>query len=84
MFMATKTLTITEDAYNLLAQSKRENESFSQFFVRSFGKKTIADIAGLFDTGDAEALKKNIKKFRAQASKDMEERHVRLRQLSAD
>lgn len=84
MFMATKTLTITEDAYNLLVQSKAAEESFSQLFMRSFGKKKISDIAGMLKIGDAEALKKSIRDFRKRASKDMEERYARLRQLSAD
>ena len=60
MFMATKTLTITEDAYNLLAQSKRTDESFSELFKRKFGGLRISDIAGYLKEGDAEKMKKDI------------------------
>lgn len=37
--MATKTISIMEDAYNLLAMHKRANESFSDVIRREFGKK---------------------------------------------
>ncbi len=48
--MATKTLTITEDAYNLLAYQKQEEESFSQEITRLFSqrkKHTLKDLFGL-------------------------------------
>jgi predicted CopG family antitoxin len=37
--MSTKTITITEDAYNRLKSRKGENESFSQVIVKHFPVK---------------------------------------------
>ena len=46
-FMATKTITITEDAYRLLAIEKNKDESFSELVKREFGKRgKISDLYG--------------------------------------
>jgi predicted CopG family antitoxin len=37
--MATKTITITEDAYHALANHKKTGESFSELIRRSFARK---------------------------------------------
>lgn len=49
MCMVTKTITITEKAYQLLARNKLPNESFSQEITREFGIKTrsILEFAGI-------------------------------------
>lgn len=39
MFMATKTLTVTEDAYELLKKNKLDSESFSDEIERLFGRR---------------------------------------------
>jgi predicted CopG family antitoxin len=59
--MATKTLTITEDAYNLLKSDKLESESFSQLVTRHFGKKkfNLMDYFGILSIQERD----NIKKF---------------------
>ena len=45
--MATKTLTITEDAYRVLARQKHKDESFSKEIIRLLDKKgSIMDFAG--------------------------------------
>lgn len=47
--MTTKTITITEDAYRLLAREKNKDESFSELIKREFSKKTkISDLIGLW------------------------------------
>jgi predicted CopG family antitoxin len=68
MFMATKTLTITEDAYNLLANNKLENESFSKEITRLFSekkKRPLSDFFGILSDIDGESMKRDLEKYRA-------------------
>lgn len=46
--MATKTVTITEDAYSLLAGHKLEDESFSEEIRRIFSKKNVKELSDFF------------------------------------
>jgi len=47
--MATKNISITEDAYELLARHKRLNESFSEVIREHFTKKKhLLDFAGMW------------------------------------
>lgn len=39
MFMVTKTITVTEEAYNTLKSDKEKDESFSQLILRTHKKK---------------------------------------------
>ena len=60
MFMVTKTITITEEAYKALAGDKKADESFSEVILRMHKKKgNVEDLmkfAGAWkDMGDKEA-----------------------------
>jgi predicted CopG family antitoxin len=46
--MATKTLTITEEAYNILFENKLKSESFSDVIKRSFSKKRSKSLNEFF------------------------------------
>lgn len=57
--MVTKTLTITEDAYNLLVQHKYQGESFSQELRRIFSKKkhkTLMDFFGILSDEEGQGI----------------------------
>ena len=83
--MATKTITITEDAYNRIKKFKEKDESFSEMFKRTFKKTTrVSDLRGLFKDIDAEKMKAKVKKMRKEATIAQRERDARLRQLSTD
>ncbi len=76
MFMAVKTITITEDAYKALAGDKTKDESFSEVILRMHKRKgNIEDImrfAGAWsDMSDetAEKIKKHIETMRRRAGK---------------
>ncbi len=61
--MVTKTLTITEDAYNLLSANKLRDESFSEEIRRLFskkGKKNLMDFFGILSKKDAGKMRKDL------------------------
>ena len=69
MFMGTKTITIMDDAYNLLKSRKLKNESFSEVLRRELkkSKKPLTDFAGAWNflsEKDIEEIKEAIRKSR--------------------
>ena len=76
--MASKTLSVTEDVYYLLAREKFKKESFSEVIkrlVKSRGKLT--ECAGLWENlsdKDIEEIKDRIKKLRRSSKKTLEQR----------
>ena len=65
--MATKTLTITEDAYDLLAEHKLENESFSQEIRRIMAKrqrKSLLDFFGILSKEKGHELLRDLQEIR--------------------
>ena len=67
--MATKTISITEEAYERLRMRKEKNESFTDVINKITGKRDIMEFAGILSDEDAEKIKKHIKK-RRQASRE--------------
>jgi len=76
--MGTKTISIMDDAYRLLARNKGEKESFSDVIRREFSKKgKISDCAGILsDLTDKqfEEMEKAIKKSNEYTKKHVMER----------
>ena len=76
--MATKTITVTEDAYESLKGLKTEGESFSDVLLRIGEKRcTVGSFLGIL-TGDAAEARENLTKWRETFSKDAEKRHKLL------
>ena len=70
--MATKTISITEEAYERLRTNKMENESFTDVINRITNKRSIMELAGILTNKEADELKKNISEIRAASKARME------------
>ncbi|HII88182.1 MAG: hypothetical protein QT07_C0002G0002 [archaeon GW2011_AR16] len=82
--MTIKTITITQDAYDAAKRLKREDESFSDLFLRLGAKAlTLKDIKGMLRHTPAEALafRKRVQEERHLLSQNLTQRedHVRTR-----
>ncbi|MBI1935857.1 antitoxin VapB family protein [Candidatus Woesearchaeota archaeon] len=63
--MATKTISITEEAYERLKAKKENNESFTDVINRVIGKRSLLELAGILSEEEADQLEKHIKERRA-------------------
>ena len=62
--MATKTITVTEGAYETLKARKEPNESFSETIKRIAGRRSLREFAGILSNKEADELERNIKEAR--------------------
>ncbi|MBD3248693.1 hypothetical protein GF336_01490 [Candidatus Woesearchaeota archaeon] len=70
--MSTKTLTIMEDAYNILIENKKEGESFSEEIRRLLSKKKskkLIDFFGILDKKTGDAMVNDYRKIRKEQIK---------------
>ena len=77
MFMTTKTITITIDAYEILKRHKMSGESFSEVVKRELAKGKISDFAGAWSHLSDKTVKeieKDVEKMRKRFSKEVIER----------
>ena len=78
--MATKTITITEEAYRRLRQSKSGEESFSEIITRITGNAgQLLKFAGMLTEKDAEKLEARIKENRKRWLRIEVEKKAQLR-----
>ena len=70
--MSTKTLTITEEAYERLLSKKREKESFSEVIKRITNKGSILKFVGILTQEEGKALEREIALGRTQSRKRAE------------
>jgi len=77
--MVTKTITVTEDAYNLLADNKLDNESFSGELKRILTtrrKKSLMDYFGILPESEGEAMLKDLNTFKRMNIQALKERKL--------
>ncbi len=60
--MGTKSLTITDEAYERLASFKGEYESFSEVINKLTKRTSILSLVGILSSEEADELTKNVKK----------------------
>lgn len=74
--MPTRTISITEEAYERLRVMKEKNESFTDVINRMTGKRSLLELAGILSEEEGEKLERHIKERR----KAMRERMDRTRE----
>ena len=62
--MATKTISVTEEAYDILKAKKEDTESFSEVIVKLSGKKKLSSFFGALSEESALSLENEIKEMR--------------------
>lgn len=76
--MATKTLTITESAYDRLKRLKREGESFSELIERIVPQASIDDLVGILPPGLGAELDAAVRRTRDELDDEVEDTARRL------
>ena len=76
--MATKNISITEEAYDRLSNLKKKNESFSEIIIKVTGKANLRDFFGIISKKKADEVSNNIKKSREENRKLSEIRYKKL------
>ena len=77
--MATKTISITEEAYDILNSKKEKTESFSEAIVKLSGKRKLSSFFGVLSERSGRELEEEIKKSRKKHRKLHLERLNRVR-----
>jgi len=65
--MATKTISLDEEAYERLKARKKEGESFSEVVKRLAGERSWAEVTGILVEEEADALEDADEKGRARS-----------------
>lgn len=74
LFISTKCITITNEAYERLKSLKSTKESFSDVVNKLTKKSSFYDLIGVLSNGEAKELRENIKELRKRMNKDMGKR----------
>lgn len=62
--MASKTINITQEAYEVLKARKKPGESFTDVVLRLAEARPLSELAGLLSEEEAQELKESIRKGR--------------------
>ena len=76
--MATKTITVTEGAYEALKAMKTPNESFSAVILRISKRKPLSSFYGVLSKESGKRLEKTIVELRKARNKAHQERLKRI------
>ncbi len=76
--MATKNISITEEAYVRLASLRQGKESFSEIINRLTNKRRLLEFAGVLSEGSAEKIKGHIIKRRAELDNERAQRRKKI------
>mgnify|MGYP002338701969 CR=1 FL=1 len=73
-----KSVRLSEEAYERLAAHKREDETFSDVVLRLAGERSLLDLAGILSDEEADALRDAVAERRERRQRGLEERAEEL------
>jgi len=68
-----KSIRLSEEAYERLAAHKDEDETFSEVVLRLAGERSLLELAGILSDAEADGLENAIDERRARRHDDLEE-----------
>lgn len=74
--MGTKTITITNEAYERLLTYKEHKESFSEVIKKLTSKGNLFDLIGILTNKEAEELKKHRKNLQGEIREQIEREKI--------
>ncbi|WP_313691652.1 antitoxin VapB family protein [Halorarum halobium] len=67
-----KSIRLSEDAYDRLAAHKREDETFSEVILRLAGERSLLELAGILSDEEAEALRNAVDERRTRRREELD------------
>lgn len=74
-----KSIRLSEEAYERLAAHKREEETFSEVVLRLAGERSLLELAGILSDEEADALRDAVDERRERRAEELEETADRMR-----
>ena len=74
-----KSIRLSEEAYERLAAHKREEETFSEVVLRLAGERSLLELAGVLSDEEAGAFRDAVDERRDRRAEELEETADRMR-----
>jgi predicted CopG family antitoxin len=74
-----KSIRLSEEAYERLDAHKREGETFSEVVLRLAGERSLLELAGILSDEEADALRDAVDERRERRGEELEETADRMR-----
>lgn len=68
-----KSIRLSEEAYERLAAHKSEDETFSEVVLRLAGERSLSELAGILSDQEADALRDAVDERRERRTEELEE-----------
>lgn len=68
-----KSVRLSEEAYDRLAAHKRDDETFSEVVLRLAGERSLLELAGILGDEEADALRDAIAERRERRAEELDE-----------
>ena len=68
-----KSIRLSEEAYERLAAHKRSDETFSDVVLRLAGERSLLDLAGVLNDDEADALREAVEERRTHRADELED-----------